>query len=146
MINVAEITEKMKILIEESPDLSDIKAVERGEYVNRDTGRTPWVGVYRSDIRYTPRALGNHSKSWDAEITIKLVVQTFGSDGEDAEDSLEDVLQRVMSVIFGNLSIDGVVMTLRSVNVQYSYEETESETMQFQWAFVTLIYQARTGA
>jgi hypothetical protein len=146
MINVADITESLKTVLSEAPTLSDVKAVERGEYVNKDAARTPWVGVYRTNAEYEPRALGNHSKSWGAKITIKLVLQVYNANGEKAEDELEDLLHRVMAVVFGDLTIRQNVSMLNSVKIQYSYDETDSDTMDYQWAFITLIYEARTGA
>lgn len=145
MINVAELTKTIQKVLKEHPTLLDLKNVERGEYVNFDPGACPWLGVYRTDVEYAPRALGNHSKSWEVSITIKLVLQVYGKDGPTAEEELENLIHRVLSVMLTDLTVKQVVQMLRTMRVQYSYDETESKTMDFQWAFVTLVYETRTG-
>lgn len=146
MINIAAFTEDLRTALKEAPTLSDVKAVERGEYLNRDPAVTPWIGVYRTAADYTPRALGKHSKSWSGDITVKLVLQVYSENGEKAEDDLENLIRLTMDVVFSDLQVNSNVSTLKRVAVQYSYEETESQTMNYQWAFITLTYEARTGA
>lgn len=145
MINVSDITKAVKKMLEQAPSLNDIKSVERGEYVNMDPSRTPWVGVFRTQIDYSPKALGMHARSWKANIIIKLVVQASEGTGEATEDSLEDLVQRIMSVILTDLTLRDYVEMLNSLKIEYSYDETDSKTMDYQWAFVTLNYEARTG-
>lgn len=145
MINVSDVTRTVVKILTEDPTLSDVKSVERGEYVNMDPARSPWIGVYRTEVVYAPHTLGSHSRSWSATLTIKMIVQIHDADGLKAEDSLEELIQRVMSVMLADLTLREYVQMLNSIRVQYSYDETESNTMDYQWAFITLIYEARTG-
>lgn len=145
MINVSDVTRTIVKILTESPTLLDVKSVERGEYVNMDSARSPWIGVYRTEIAYAPHTLGSHSRSWLATLTIKMIVQVHDADGLKAEDALEELIQRIMSVLLEDLTLREYVQMLNSMRVQYSYDETDSSTMDYQWAFITLIYEARTG-
>lgn len=146
MINTADITKEIvRTLVEHSEISGHFQDVERGEYVNKDPSRTPWVGVYRTKVGYVPKVLGQHSLSWQALLTVKLVVQAHAATGPESEDACENAVQRVMTAMLENLSLSGKVGTLKSVDVEYSYDETESSTLDFQWAFITLIYETRTG-
>ena len=145
MINIADLSAATVTLLRNNPTLSDVKEIERGEYANRDAARAPWIGVYRSDVSYEPRALGNHNRSWLATVTQKLIVQVYSGTGEAAEDELEDLVSRVMAALLGDLTLRNYVEMLRSLKIQYSYDETDGSSMDFQWAFITLTYEARTG-
>jgi len=147
LIKTNEITDSFVKMLKEHPEIieGNFKDVERGEYVNRDPARTPWVGVYRTDVDYEPWALGHHANSWKAKITVKLVVQAHGANGPQAEDALEEAVNHVMTAVLSDLTIKNKVGMLNTAHIEYSYDETESKTMDFQWAFITLIYETRTG-
>ncbi len=146
LINTAELNAELVRLIAEYPDVArEFKHVERGEYVNKDPGRTPWCGVYRTNIDYLPKVLGHHSKSWEALLTLKLVVQAHAGTGPEAEDACEDAVQRVMTAVLSDLTVHTKAEMLKSISIEYSYDETKSETMDFQWAFITLVYETRSG-
>lgn len=147
LINVAELNEQLVKLIGEHPEViaGNFKEVGRGEYVNKDSALTPWCGVYRTNVNYTPKVLGHHSKSWQALLTIKLVVQEHAATGPETEDALEEAVQRVMSAVLSDLTVYTKVEMLKSIDIEYSYDETESSTLDFQWAFITLVYETRSG-
>ena len=146
LLNPAQVTEALVRQIGEHPDVFGyFKAVERAEYVNKDPARTPWCGVYKTAVDYSPKVLGHHSKSWVALLTVKLVVQAHAGTGPETEDELEDAVKRVLSAVLSDLTSAGQVEMLKSLAVEYSYDETESNTLDFQWAFITLTYETRTG-
>ena len=147
LINTAELTAQLVKLLKEYPDIiaGGFKDVERGEYANKDPALTPWCGVYRTHVNYLPKVLGHHSKSWQALLTIKLIVQAHDSTGPATEDALEDAVQRVMTAVLSDLTVYTKVEMLKSISIEYSYDETESNTLDFQWAFITLIYETRSG-
>lgn len=146
LINVAEVNaELVKQIAEHADVVGYFKDIERGEYVNKDPARAPWCGVYRTDVDYLPKVLGHHSKSWQALLTVKLVVQAHEATGPKTEDALEDAVQRIMTAVLSDLTIRAKVEMLKSVAIEYSYDETESRTLDFQWAFITLVYETRSG-
>ena len=147
LINTAELTAQLVTLIAEHPEVmaGGFKGIERGEYVNKDAARTPWCGVYRTQVDYAPKVLGHHSRSWQALLTVKLVVQAHDATGAKAEDACEAAVQQVMAAVLSDLTVYTKVDMLKSINIEYSYDETESKTLDFQWAFITLIYETRSG-
>jgi len=146
LINTAEVTAAIVKQLEEHPELIGfLKNVERGEYVNKDPARTPWCGVYRTEMHYLPKVLGHHSRSWQALLTVKLVVQAHAATGPAAEDACEEAVQKVMTAVLSDLTAQTTMEMLKSVDIEYSYDETKSETIDFQWAFITLVYETRSG-
>lgn len=147
LINTAELNEELVRLIKEHPKViqGGFKGVERGEYVNKHPANTPWCGVYRTKIDYLPKVLGHHSKSWIATLTVKLVVQAHAGTGPESEDACEEAVQRIMSAILSDLTVHTKADMLKSVSIEYSYDETDSSTIDFQWAFITLVYETRSG-
>ena len=147
LLNPAAVTAALVRQIGEHPEVHGyFKAVERGEYTNRVPARTPWCGVYKTNLDYVPRVLGHHPRTWEATLTVKLVVQAHEATGEETEDALEDAIKRVLTAVLSDLTALGEVEMLKSMAVEYSYDETQSETLDFQWAFVTLNFETRTGA
>lgn len=147
LINTAALTAGLVKLISEHPEViaGGFKDVVRGEYVNKDASQTPWCGVYRTDVEYLPKVLGHHSRSWQALLTVKLVVQAHATTGPEAEDACEDAVQRIMAAVLSDLTVGNTVEMLKSVKMEYSYDETTSSTLDFQWAFITLVYETRSG-
>jgi hypothetical protein len=146
LINTADVTKALVKQFSEHPELIGfLKNVERGEYVNKDPARTPWCGVYRTEVHYLPKVLGHHSRSWQALLTVKLVVQAHAATGPSAEDACEEAVQKVLTAVLGDLTALTTMEMLKSIDVEYSYDETKSETIDFQWAFITLVYETRSG-
>lgn len=146
LLNTADVTAALVDLLNSHPDtMGYLKNIERGEYVNKDPALTPWCGVYRTEINYEPRQLGHHARTWLSLLTVKLVVQAHAGTGPDTEDELENTVQRVMTAVLSDLTIGGTVEMLKKMNIQYSYDETNSSTLDFQWAFIELVYETRTG-
>ena len=146
LINTADVTKALVKQLSEHPELVGfLKNVERGEYVNKDPGRTPWCGVYRTEMHYLPKVLGHHSRSWQALLTVKLVVQAHAATGPAAEDACEEAVQKVMTAVLSDHTAQTTMEMLKSIDIEYSYDETKSETIDFQWAFITLVYETRSG-
>lgn len=147
LINTAELNAELVRLISEHPKVIEggFKGIERGEYANKDPANTPWCGVYRTKIDYLPKTLGHHSKSWQALLTLQLIVQAHAGTGPESEDACEEAVQRVMAAVLSDLTVYTKAEMLKSVSIEYSYDETDSKTIDFQWAFITLIYETRSG-
>jgi hypothetical protein len=146
LINIAALTAQLVKQINEYPDnVGYFKEVTRAEYANVDPALTPWCGVYRVSVGYTPKVLGQHSMNWQSLLTMRLIVQAHAGTGPESEDALEEAVHKVMTAVLSDLSINSLVDKLNSVAIEYSYDETESKTLDFQWAFITLIYETRSG-
>jgi hypothetical protein len=145
VINFAAITKAIKVQLEEHPGLADFKGIDRGDYINTDESRTPWVGIYRDDVDIDPRTLGKGANNWTVHPTIRIWVQAHGENGEEAEDELCDALQRVLTALIADLTFGGTVEMIKSFRVQFTYMEKESETLNFQWAIITLVCEVRSS-
>jgi len=120
--------------------------VEQGEYVNFDPDRCPWVGCYKSKISYAPLSLGRHSTSWDATVELKIVIQaSHGNSGQECDARLSSYETLVLDAVWSNPTIGGNVDVIEGMVVEYSYNETESESLFFQQAIITLTTEVQTG-
>lgn len=144
MINASTITESVRSLLKKA--LPDEYKVERGEYINMDPDKTPWVGVYRGPLKYDTATLGRGTNSWKAEFTIRIIVQAsnIAGDASKAEDDLEGYIKAVLDIIVADKTLGKSVAMTNEINVNYSYNETESETVYFQNAEIELITEVRT--
>lgn len=144
MIEFQKITEGLQTLLRDHPDLQHFN-VTRGEYVNVDAANCPWIGVYRGDIAVEPRTLGHGARNWLNSVTLDVIVQVNGDGGEHTETLLGEEVTKVLNVITSDLTLGGEVEMVRSFNISFSYERTESNTLDFQWAIITLTAEARTS-
>jgi len=96
-VNIKNITQAARDLLSTHPDV--IALVEPGsiliaDVVNEDPDLTPWIGIYKGIINYTPRTLGKHSVSWQATVQLRIMLQTVSyADSEDAEEALENLIE-----------------------------------------------------
>ncbi len=148
-VNVSTITNAVYELILDDLELQELleaSHVVRSGFVNVNPGLTPWAGVYKSSVEYTPRSLGQHSGTWQLTVGTQVLLQVFSADtGEDAENKLEDLIQKLMRLIFDNLTLKGTVDMTLGFNVEYRFLEGENETSYFQMAMVTINSEVRTG-
>lgn len=147
MLNVADITEAIRLKLLGYPAvralIADPERITRGEYVNRDPANTPWLGVYRTPVKFTAKNLGNGSGSWQVESRVTILAQAHANGGKEAEDALCDLVDAVLDSLIQDLSFSGTVGTVRGMSVEWSYEETESETMDFQHALIHIDFESR---
>ena len=145
MINAAVITEAVRALLE--VELPSEYRIERGEYVNTDYDRVPWVGVYRGPLKYDTATLGRGAKNWKAEFTVRIIVQAATNKGNanDAEDDLEEYLKAVLDAIMTDTTLSETVAMITGVNVTYTYNESDSESVYFQNAEIELLTEVRTS-
>lgn len=148
MINASEITRRVKTQLFNGLKVKNKDyTVSRGEYINKDYELAPWVGIYRGAIEYDPATLGDGLNSWRANMKLRLVVQEASLEsGEDAEEKLEQAVQDVLDVMMADKEWagKGASMTV-GISVEYSYNETKSESIYFQSAMLTLEAEVRTS-
>lgn len=143
----AEISRKIVEVLESSLALAQVETtIERGELVNEDPDRAPWIGIYRERVRYDPRSLGNHGRSWRAAPTFVLVFQeTDWSSGETCEDKLDSLIRYGLDAIVAEPTLRSAIGMLTSIDVEYIYKMEDEDRIYFQWAKVTLSADVRTG-
>ncbi len=148
MINFSDITKAVEeILIHGLKQKSADYRVKRSAYINMDHSLTPWVGIYRGTLEYNPATLGSDLNSWKGLLKLRLVVQSSsGSDngGEQAEERLEEYVQDVLNVMLADKQWGNTVAMVVGISIEYSYNETESESLYFQEAHITLDAEVRT--
>lgn len=152
MINISTITTALVTLLEADASIlawiNPVDKIGRGNYVNVDPNRAPWVGVYRSNVKYEPRTLGagNTINNWEGYPSIRVLIQAQSYvNGEDVEDKLEGYVQDVIDAVLADPTIGGTVDMVNDIDVNYGYSETESETIYFQTAIVTFDLEVRTS-
>jgi len=120
--------------------------VERADYVNMDPHRAPWIGVYRTRVKYDPRTLGRNAASWNGTVVIRLMVQqTSMISGEDCENQLEANIASVLAAVWSDETWESTVDMVTGMEIEYSYKEHELESIYFQWALITLTAEVSTG-
>jgi len=147
MINVSDITKALKNIFDNNATMiKEGFTIERSEYVNLDEGRCPWIGIYKNTNKTDPATLGVHNSSWSSEITLKLIIQASHlNSGAECEDRLDRYLKQVKDAIWTEPTIGGYVEMVTGFDIEYLFEETESEEAYFQWAIINVTLEARTG-
>lgn len=150
MINAGAITASLETTFQDNVAMQGLgftpASIQRGDYVNMNPHRAPWLGIYRTDVKYDPRALGKHSNSWEATITVKLLVQASHlQSGSACEDRLESYIMVVLDALWEDPTWNNLVDMITAFNVEYSYKETDESTIYFQWAMLTIEARASTG-
>jgi hypothetical protein len=138
MININDPTRNIKQQLQENVKLEQF-TVEVGECVNENPSLTPWLGVYKTQVRHDPNTLGTTRRHWKGTITLTLLVQaTSLKSGEDCGELLEDYIQNVLDAVLNDTTFGNSVDMVNKFDVTYSYERTESDSLFFQDAYITL--------
>lgn len=137
-VNVAAIAESVVNMLKRWPDL-DQADVTRGEWINEDPTRCPWVGIYPIGIQYPIRALGLGAGFRRQQISLVAVTQQqtdSSDDGSVCMDLLEELNQRVISCLLSDPSLGGMVSTIDNFSVQYASAKTQADAPNFQSAII----------
>ena len=147
MIDIFKITQALYDQIRKYDDIvSEKYKVEHSEYINMDPDRTPWVGIYKGPVVYSPGSLGKHAQSWDAEITLIVVVQaTHGAEGYKCSERLAKQESTVMDAVWSDPSLGGLLDMITGLSSEYSYNNEASESMYHQQSTITITARASTG-
>lgn len=145
MINFSDITKAVENQLTKAPTTNQYR-IQRGSRLNNDPSYTPWVGIYRGRIEYEPRTLGRGARNWKDIIEIRLVVQATDIEtGDKAEEELEKAIKDVLDAMETDRTIGGTVNVINGYTIDnYSFAETESETLSFQQAEITITAEARS--
>jgi hypothetical protein len=140
-VNVADITDAVEQLLRNWQPLmsAGVDNVEDAEEINQDAGRCPWVGIYRSKIRYPSRTLGMGTGYRGQRVDLILVMQQFDpTSGKACARRLEDLIQMVIGAVLSDPSLGGTVDALDEFEVQYpDYQRLDNGFFQTAFLFFT---------
>jgi hypothetical protein len=144
-INTAKIAQALQALLKR--ELTIVKEVYRGEYINEQAKLAPWVGVYRAPVTYEPRTLGRGADTWEGNPQFRIVVQesSFKDRGMDCEDKLEQAVAQVLNALETDRTLGGTVDTISKYEIDYSYIETDAASIYFQTAFILITTEVQTS-
>jgi|GEM_PF-1728375 len=147
MIDIYSITKALYDQIRTHDEVvQDSFNVTHSEYVNMDPDLTPWVGIYKGPVSYDPGSLGRHSQSWDATITLQVVVQaSHGDNSLKCSERLSDYEKIVLDAIWSDPTIGNNVDMIEALNLEYAYNNEASESMYHQQAIITITARTSTG-
>jgi len=148
MINLSVITKALQEQLNSNIQVRDIlgsREVVRGELINMDVNMTPWVGVYRGNVKYEPRTLGSMN-NWEALPSIRVIVQASHlSSAEQCEIDLEGYVQKILDAVIDDTTLGGTVDIITSYDVEVGYIETDRSTVHFQGASITFNMEVSTS-
>lgn len=144
-MDVSSITRGIESDMNGTASLADV-TIERGEFLNSNPDAVPWVGIYRREISYDPRTLGNHSRSWQGNLKLTFVCQEASIEsGAECEDRLEQLVDKVAQTVFDSPTFKGKVDIVHKMRVEYSYREGDEESLYFQMAMIHIDAEVSTG-
>lgn len=151
MLNFSEITEALEGQIESylaglaSPSATRY-FVKRSEYINHNKDKTPWIGIYRGNLSYEPRSIGNSLCNWRAIPRVRVVVQGASTrSGEEAENHCENYTQEVLEAILSDYTIGGTVETITGFDIESTFDRESSKRTFFHMNIITVTLQAKSG-
>lgn len=146
MLNQSDVTKEIVSILKNDPDVAAIGAtIDRGAYINVDP-RKIWIGVYKGATDYAPSTLGRSAKTFNTNIKPRVIAQAVSfKSGEDCEDILDERVKYILDALWSTKNLNNVVDIIKGFSVEYSYNETERETVYFQNAVITIDAEARNG-
>lgn len=146
MLDMSKITAAIVKQLKADPELIKLNAnISRNRYINMNPDNTPWIGVYKNNVKYDPRSLGRHSTSFKAAPDLRIVAQMGGLDEVAVEDNLELLVQRTLNALWADPTFYNQVDMITGFDIQYSFEESNSEAQYFQWAVISVKLEVSTG-
>lgn len=108
-------------------------SIVRGEEVNVDPEKAPWIGIYPALGDYRSRVLGLGAGFRDQREGIIVVVQQQSrTSGQNCQDKLGDLLVNVVNSILSDPSIGGTVSNLEDLRVLHAEPKTQGSQASFQ--------------
>ena len=131
---------QLKKQLEDNSKLTDYEFhITQGECVNENQNYAPWLGIYTKQVEHDPETLGTTQRRWKGNVSLILVVQASSlKSGEDCYRLLEDYVKDVISAVINDTTFGNSIDLINKLTVDYTYKNTESETLYFQEAFITI--------
>jgi hypothetical protein len=101
----------------------EVKCIERGEPLNEDPSKCPWIGVYPLRVPFPPRTLGLGGGFRAENPEYAIVFQTtHPNDGAVCQDELGELIQAGTSALLSDPSLGGTVQMLGDFDVEFNGE------------------------
>jgi hypothetical protein len=142
MIDFSAQTKALEAMLTEAPEL-DGWTIERSKLKNTDSGRCPWVGIYKNKVGYAPRRMGVGAQNWATELKIDIPVQA-SSTIDDAEETLEGQIKQVLDVIESDRTLRGTVNMILGYEVSYFINLEATEEVFYQEAVITVTAEVKS--
>lgn len=145
MINTHTVVKAIRDQIRDYAGVKELKPnILLGEFINTDPSRTPYIGVYRNEVEHEPWTVGH--TQWRSRLENKIILQEATTEsGEACQEKLDLLLQRVSSAILNDITFGGAVLHTDLATVQFTYIETDRETLHYQGAIITINSEARSN-
>ena len=147
MINAATITTAIVTALEGHSALSALSpTITRADTLEDAVTVSPWIGVFKTEVEYDPRTLGRNPTQWEARITCRVIAQVVSLfTGEDAEDTLEAIVQAIMDALTNDHTLATQVDILVRATVTYLMAPDDPQGQYSQAADILLIWEVSTS-
>ncbi|ATA61157.1 MULTISPECIES: hypothetical protein [Geobacillus] len=109
---------KIREVLEQAPELEEIKRIVYGEKVRVGTLQTPAIWIVPEP--YAPNLLGGHTA--DHDIRFNFVVLVKDSDPEQGLEKAHDLALTVYDVLMQDRTLGGTVSDVRPTQIDPAYE------------------------
>jgi hypothetical protein len=113
-----EIRAKVREVLEQSPELTEIKRIVYGDKVRVGTLHTPAIWIVPEP--YAPNLVGG--KTADHDIRFDFVVLVKANDPEQALEKAHDLALTVYDVLMQDRTLGGTVSDVRPTQIDPAYE------------------------
>lgn len=136
-VSVSTITRAVAERLLADARLKDVR-VQRSEEMNETPSLCPWVGIYRAECAFPPRVLGHGIAGLRGQRVnvILLAQESDAGSGEACEDRLNELVDKILSVLLGDTTLGGAVHTLDEVTVRYPDYRRVSDGPYMQTAMI----------
>lgn len=147
MINFNNITKALESILNNNIDVLEFmnkRKVVVGEVINYDINVTPWIGIYRGEVKYEPRTLGS-TNNWEGYPSIRVIVQAVDLESAyNCEEKLEGYVKKIIDAVLDDTTLGGTVDMVTDFKVEQGYIETENASTHFQGASITINMEVAT--
>lgn len=144
MLNATTIAKAIVERLKNAPDLQDTVAIVRDDYLNENPSATPWIGVYTNSLSVEPFTLGQGPKSWRGTVNVDIACQhSAPASGEETRNALDDLVNNVLTALFADKTYGDAVAATMRYDISYDARRTDSETLDFQMATISLTMELR---
>lgn len=147
-IDASTVLEAVRMQLAAWPDIATLQGpITRGEPINQDSNKCPWIGVYPVGEDYPSRTLGFGAGYRTQQIGVVVVVQASSRDsGQVCQDQLEGMKQAAISALLSDPSLGGTVDVIDQFSVRYATAAQQAGEPYFQSAAINFTGLKPVGA
>lgn len=118
--------------------------VIRSSAPNRDPGRCPWVGVYKTTETYRAYTIAAGHNPWRVDGEVEILAQEASlASGSDADTKLETLKAAIIAALEANLSLSNTVACLKGFDITYEYGAADTASVWYVQARIRPQWEAR---